>query len=285
VRCRPGAPLVIEHPVVACSSGPESTGAVRLASILAELTGSALVLATAYVHVPTAPDRVPAPNAFDVIRRGTAEQIVEAAHGLLTDRVAIRERVIPTDRIPEALAKLAREVDASALVVGRDLDGHIARYVLARSPCPVVVVPQEATLPGDGGLREIGVAYDGSECSRRAVTAAQHLAIRAGARLTLITVGPDAARVDVDAVACRLTEAVDVDVCRPLGLPARRLTGASQELDLLVCGSHSHRPLLAKVLGSVSGHLTQSAHCAVLVVPARCRHHATTPLGVTTAGG
>jgi nucleotide-binding universal stress UspA family protein len=283
---------VIDHPVVACSSGPESDGAVRLAVALAQLTDSPLVLATAYVHVPSAADRRPVPNPYDVIRRGTAKQLVRDAHAvadragpLLDEELKVMERVIPTDRIPEGLAKLAREVDASLLVVGRDLDGTIARHVLARAPCPVLVTPQDAALPGDEGLREIGVAYDGSECSRRAVTAAQHLAVRNGAHVTLITVGPDAGSADVDAVAARLSEAVSVDVRRPLGLPERRLAGASRDLDLLVCGSHSHRPLLAKVLGSVSGALTQTASCPVLVVPARCRHHATTPLGVTTAGG
>ncbi len=278
---------MIEHPVVACSRGPESDGAVRLAVALAQATRSPLVLATAYVHAPQA-GRRPAPSAVDVLRRGSAEQIVHRAHAVAGGQpgaLEIHERVVPADRVPEALARLAREVDASALVVGRDLDGAIAGHVLGRAPCPVLVTPQDAAPPGDRGLRAIGIAYDGSECSRHALTAAERLARATGARLTLITVSPDAGEVDVDAVAARVAGDVDVEVRRPLGLPARRLAGASHDLDLLVCGSHGHRPLLAKVMGSVSGRLTQAAHCPVLIVPARCHHHATTPLGVTTAGG
>jgi nucleotide-binding universal stress UspA family protein len=187
--------------------------------------------------------------------------------------------------LPQELARVARQVDASVLVVGPDPDIEVARGVLHRAPCPILVTPRDASLPGEAGLREIGVAFDGSASARRAVTVAQHLALRARAHLTLVAVGPDAPGDELETIAAGLAQTVGVGILRPLGRPERQLVGASSAFDLLVCGSHGHDPPARRVLGPVAEHLMRAAHCPVLIVPVRCRHHAATPLGVTTAGG
>ena len=51
------------------------------------------------------------------------------------------------------------------------------------------------------------------------------------------------------------------------GDPARALTDATRELDLLVTGSRGYGPLRAVLLGGVTGPLLREAHAPVVVVP------------------
>ncbi|MFC7481649.1 universal stress protein [Luedemannella flava] len=51
------------------------------------------------------------------------------------------------------------------------------------------------------------------------------------------------------------------------GRPARVLTKAAADADLLVVGSHGHNRLFRAVLGSVSEECVRAATCPVVVVP------------------
>jgi nucleotide-binding universal stress UspA family protein len=51
------------------------------------------------------------------------------------------------------------------------------------------------------------------------------------------------------------------------GHPATELIAASAEADLLVVGSHGHRPLADLLLGSVAAQCVRHAHCPVVVAP------------------
>lgn len=276
-----------DHPVVACYRGPDSSGAVQLGALLAAAVHQPLVVASAYRYEPAALTPRATPARGNDVRFDAAQARIERAERLVPDGIEVRERVVPAEGVREALADLAREVDASVLVVGRDLDGDVTRSMLEHAPCPVAVSPFSVPLPAEEPPSTIGVAYDASPGAHFALSAAMHLAILTGARIQIISIGPGTAEPhdDADAAAASLSEAVEVDVCRLEGDPGARLVQASDGLDLLLCGSHGRGRVLSAVLGSVSGQLVQAAHCPVLVVPPRIRHRATAPLGLTTAAG
>ena len=274
-----------EHPVIACYRGPDSSGAVQLGALLAGTLGRPLVLASAYRYEPVALSAQAVPPPANEIRLDAAQARVERAASLVPAGIEIQEEVVPAEGIPEALAGLAREVDACALVVGRDWDGHVTRSVLQHPPCPVAVSPLSVPVPEPQPLRVIGVAYDASPAARLALTAAMRLARAAGARVEVIAAGADVERssLEADRAAAPWSEAVTTKVRVLDGRPSAALVGVSDALDLLVCGSRGRGRALAALLGSVSGHLVQEAHCPVLVIPPRVRVRDARPLGLTTA--
>lgn len=273
-----------EHPVVACYDGPDSAHAVQLGGMLAAAVGQPLVVATAFRYEPSALGAQVAPQSGNERRFDVAEGRVRHAARLVGDGVEVRERVLPAEGIAPALIDLAREADACALVLGRDRHGMTLRSVLEHAPCPVAVSPWDVPLPGDEPLRTIGVAYDGSPGARFALAAAVHLAAPAGARVRLVVVGGRTNDAQAAADAAR-PFALRADVFRTHGDPGERLVEASNDLDLLLCGSHGRGRILASMLGSVSGRLVREAHCPVLVVGLRIRLRAAAPLGLTTAAG
>jgi nucleotide-binding universal stress UspA family protein len=70
----------------------------------------------------------------------------------------------------------------------------------------------------------------------------------------------DEARAIVPSDVLELAEVLEGDV-------AHALAAASAGLDLLVCGSRGHGPLLSAVLGGVSGRLAHSCACPLIVLP------------------
>jgi nucleotide-binding universal stress UspA family protein len=268
------------HPVIACYRDSDSAGAVTLGARLSVAVHEPLLLVCAYDYEPVklAPGVIP--TSFNDVRFDAAQAHLDHARELVSEGVEVREDVVPAQGVPNALADEAREADACALVVGRDVDGHVARALLERSPCPLVVAPWEFT--PDEPFAAIGVAWDGSAGARFALQAAMHLAIRTGARLQVISVGPN---IDAEAAAVRLSEAVATELLELDGDPGARLVEASAELDLLLCGSHGRGRVFGALLGSVSAHLLDAAHCPVIIVPPRVRSRATAPLGLTTAAG
>jgi nucleotide-binding universal stress UspA family protein len=64
-----------------------------------------------------------------------------------------------------------------------------------------------------------------------------------------------------------LGDFVPVEISTFVGDPAQILIDASENLDLLVCGSRGQGPIRSAVLGSVSRRVTAEAHCPVLVLP------------------
>src|SRR3954468_23333923 len=137
------------HPVIACFRDTDSVGALQLAAALSATLGQPLVVASAYRYEP-APFAAVAPSADDhnALRFDAAQAAVQRAHGLVGEDIDVREEVVPAERIPEALADLARDVEASVLVLGRDLAGTVTREVIEHAPCPVAVSPLTVALPG-----------------------------------------------------------------------------------------------------------------------------------------
>jgi nucleotide-binding universal stress UspA family protein len=254
---------VSERPIVACYRGLDSIDAVQLGARLAATLHEPLVLASAYRYDPAGLSARAMPDA-DNERRAVAAQ------------TALRR----------AYAVIRPDVDACALVLGRDTQGHVTRSLVPRAPCPVAVAPLSVPLPQDHGLECIGVAVDGSRTASWALVAAARLAQEAAARLVLLAAGPTMARAQTLLQAARLSldrEPESLELRALVGDAPATLAQAGGDLDLLVCGSRGLRRPLAAILGSVSSHLVGHAPCPVLVVPPTVAPSPSAPLGLASA--
>jgi nucleotide-binding universal stress UspA family protein len=275
-----------EHPIVACYRGLDSADAVAVGALLAGALHRPLVLAGAYRYEPVylSARALPAP---DNARRETATLAsLDRARAFVGADVEVREQIVPSVDTADALMKLAVDVDACVLTVGRDTESDVTRSLIPRAPCPVAVAPLSVPLPQVRRLERIGVAWDGSPTARSALVAAAHLARATGARLVVLAAAPTSDQAVEALQLARLSLGDDAASCEldpRAGEPSATLTHASADLDLLVCGSRGHRRPLAALLGSVSAHLVAHARCPVLVVPPVVGRNAGSALGITSA--
>lgn len=275
-----------EHPVIACYRGLDSADAVGLGALLADALGEPLVLASAYRYEPAALSARALPAPDNQRRAKAAQAAVRHARQFAGFVIELREEVVPAGRVIDALIDLARDTDACMLVLGRDTRGHVTRSLIAHAPCPVAVAPLSVPLPRLGPLRRIGIALDDSPPAACALVVATRLARATGAELALLSAGQTIEHAAAWLHVARLSlESSDVTfTSSPLaGEPLTRLTEASADLDLLVCGSRGRGRPVAALLGSVSTHLISRAQCPVLVVPPSVARSDRGPLGITSA--
>ena len=146
------------------------------------------------------------------------------------------------------------------------------------------------------GIKKIVVGVDGSSASRRALRWAVDLAGLSGATVTavaawghpagfewtvrttnygLVPLPERTTRDEEQGAAERTLADVADELGGPAGLVQRPVEGnptdvlieASQDADLLVLGRHGHNTVRDALLGSVTNHCIQHAHCPVVVVP------------------
>jgi nucleotide-binding universal stress UspA family protein len=84
-----------------------------------------------------------------------------------TSHYLAHHAVVPAEDVPAALTALARDVGACVLVLGRDLEGRVARAVLDRAPCPVAVSPFTVAVGAGAFLVDASEAYDLLVCGSR----------------------------------------------------------------------------------------------------------------------
>jgi nucleotide-binding universal stress UspA family protein len=165
--------------------------------------------------------------------------------------------------------------------VGRAMLGDDTRASLNGAPCAVAVAVRgyfDHPIP----LATIGVGYDGSPESERALAAARDIAaqnrspIRALHVVMLPTyafagIGPPAVGESVDAMLQEAREQIEslpgVEGHAVYGLPGEELASFGEEVDLLVVGSRNYGPVKRLMLGSTSNHLQRHARCSLLVLP------------------
>jgi nucleotide-binding universal stress UspA family protein len=185
------------------------------------------------------------------------------------------------------LHELAEATGADLLVIGSTRWGLIGRVLvgddtcaaLAGAPCAVAVAPA-GYRDHPASIRRIGVAYDGSPDSERALAVARTLASDHGAALAAMEVvwfpaylfgqpvAEDTTRIDdlLDAARNRVGALRDVQPEASYGQPAEELASWSASLDLLVVGSRGIGPVGRLMHGSTSTELTRRARCPLLVV-------------------
>ena len=187
------------------------------------------------------------------------------------------------------LHQLAEQQQADLLAVGstrhallgRVLMGDDCRAALNGAPCAIAIAPRGYAL-APHRIERVGVGYDGSPESERALSAAHDLASEAGAAVTLLWVvslqdvrterpvpadWPGAIDDLIDRHAELLAGLPDVHGRVAYGGPGEELVRLGEDVDLLTVGSRDHGPIGRLVHGSVSRYLVGHATCPLLVLP------------------
>jgi nucleotide-binding universal stress UspA family protein len=214
----------------------------------------------------------------------------------LADILATPVDVVSADGGPErVLADVAAAEQAGVIVLGHTHRQHLARVlsgtarrVLRSTPCPIAIAPLGYAGRAPAAIRRIGVGYEPTPEATAALALARDLAARAGGDLRAVGVALPLAPLAADdprdrspyleaeelTVRAGLTRAVGelpagvpTVVDARIGSPGGELVAASDDLDLLVCGSRRQSPLRALLLGSVTERLLAEAACPVLIVP------------------
>ena len=164
------------------------------------------------------------------------------------------------------------------------LVGNHTRAALNGAPCAVALAPA-GYCDHFGGIRRIGVGYDGSVESEQALEIARRLAAAHDAELSACTaasvplpvLGPGPLPV-TDAIEPLLHRAREriaglggVVALAGYGAPVDVLASYGESVDLLVVGSRSGGPLGRLVHGSTSEELARTARCALLVLARSAR--------------
>ena len=264
-----------------------SRAAVELAARLAAPRAAHLVAVNVYAPAAGAYWTPVEAMRFDDVQaeyRREAEELLETL-----EPPGVEKRAVEAASPARGLHELAVELDAGLIAVGvtdrgplgRLAPGSVASHLLHGSPCPVLVAPEGADA---SAIRAVGVAYDGSEGALAALHSARELAREHDARLVVIGAHqpspvpvkmgypglPDVAAEDrqqFETMLERGAAGVDAEYRMIMGSPGHTIAQASGDFDLLVTGSRGYGPARSVLLGSVSRHLVDHAHCPVLVVP------------------
>ena len=269
--------------------------AEHLGAVLAEATGAGIVLGTVFpeIHMRSYVHS----RSYQTRLRQEAERFLAeraAAFRRRAPGVAVQTRTTGAASAAHGLHRLARELDASLVVLGPSrrhglgltIPGPMGSRFVHGAPCPVAVAPVDGAIRA---LTGIGAAFADSDDGRHALRVAASLAGRTGAALSVIAVAAPLPWMDLTEpqfdgeslqefyeghVAYTLETAVgdlpaslSVDSEVVSGDPVETLAAASGELDLLVCGSRGHGPAGEVVLGSVSHALLGAVRCPLLLVP------------------
>jgi nucleotide-binding universal stress UspA family protein len=170
-------------------------------------------------------------------------------------------------------------------VLGRAMLGDDTRSALNGAPCAVAIAARGyAAHPGRAGepISKIGVAYNGSPESERALASARELATPTRAEIDVLEVVAIPSYTFTGLMAPSIGDSIDLMITEAnarlsklpgvagravYGLPGEELAAFGEDVDLLVVGSRSYGPVRRLVLGSTSDYLERHARCSLLVLP------------------
>lgn len=281
--------------LVALDPGEPSAEAERLGLVLARAMGAELVLVTVFPMLGV--HSVVDTRHYDRLLRREAEAFLDARAAALSTSaggVRVLTRTAGSYSAGRGLHHLATDAHAGLVVVGpthrspagRVLPGTMAARLAHGATCPVAVA-RAGDIPER--LSRIGVAYAPTSDGEEALRAGAALAAPSGATLEVIAVAAplpwmsvidmefDGATLEaaylehvahgLEAAVAALPASLTVEANTLAGDPVELIAGATDRLDLLVCGSRGHGPVGEVLLGSVSSEVVEVARCPVLVVP------------------
>lgn len=201
--------------------------------------------------------------------------------------VEARRLSVRSSSVGRGLHELAESQGADLLVVGSCRRGLVGRVVvgddtreeLHGAPCAIAVAPA-GYADHANVLREIGVGYDGSPESKRALAVARALATQRRSKLSAFEAVSIPARFFasgagalgevipnyVERARAQLAALGGVEPHAAYGVVAEELALYSASLDLLVIGSRGYGPVGRLVHGSMSQKLARTARCPLLVL-------------------
>jgi nucleotide-binding universal stress UspA family protein len=167
---------------------------------------------------------------------------------------------------------------------GRTAPGKVLRSLVQDSPSPIAVAPRGYADQAIGLPRVIGVAFDNSPESHRALAFAARLATAASAALRVITVYPGASPVEAPepgivtqhALMQETLHRTVADLPSELRAEPRFLCGSVPSVlaeqsdlgvDLIVMGSRGYGPIRSFWLGSVSEDLIRLSARPLVITP------------------
>jgi nucleotide-binding universal stress UspA family protein len=214
-------------------------------------------------------------------RRRALERLVELADEAQVDAqpVAVQARSVAA-----GLHELARRGGDLLVVGGTNSDDYErvfirddTREVLKDPPCPVAVAPGGCA-PDVAAPERIGVAYDGSPGSERALEVARTLAHEHRCHLVAFEAVREPVRIHdawhvdreiqatVAAARERIATLSGVEVQVSAGEAVEELVRFGASVDLLVVGAHEHKPFEGLRDGSTAQRVAADAPCPLLVL-------------------
>ena len=187
------------------------------------------------------------------------------------------------------LHRQAEDQGADLLVVGscsrgafgRAMLGDDTRAALNGSPCAVAIAARGyAARPVP--IAKVGVAYNGSPESERALAKAREVAEPTRAQIDVLEVVAIPSYAFTGLMAPSIGDSIDLMLTEAnarlsklpgvvghavYGLAGEELAAFGKDVDLLVVGSRSYGPVKRLVLGSTSEYLERHARCSLLVLP------------------
>jgi nucleotide-binding universal stress UspA family protein len=285
-----GEPWTLRRVLCATDFSDNAASALDAAVALARPTNARVVI----LHVkPLAPPPGSAPTCWPAPAHG-------AAHETRADAISQLERFarpavaagVETERVLEEgdpceqILRKAEHAEADLIVMGRHSRardhwflGSVAEHVVARAPCPVLVV-KPFPLHRGRRTRQVICGLDLGETAAATLARAAGLARALDAELLVLHATPGTAP-DAVRLAHSKLDALVADASLPsdrvrkqvvAGTPDEQIAAAADRDNgaqrLVVVGSHGGGVRDRQFIGSTALHLLRGSGCDVLVVPA-----------------
>lgn len=214
-------------------------------------------------------------------KKSAGREIVERVKREAVEKgIEVEGEVIVAKEIEEGIAEFARKVGANLIVMGRRGIRGLSKFfigsatlgILPLAPCPVLIVPKDATYKGKGILG----ATDGSEISMRALDFMADMAGRMKLPITILTVAKDSSqRAEAERALSRAKELLEkynlkADYVLHVGEPSKLIleVAKQRDVDMIVLGNRGLKGLAKIILGSLSEKVLSETDRGVLIVRA-----------------
>ena len=254
---------------------------IALAQELVSPQGKFMLL---HVHLVTAK---PAPDSGSLADMAKCRQALQRLAALADElSVDAEVRCVEAHSPRRGLHEFASRRGADLLVVGasrgdendRTFIGDDTRKVLEDAPCAVAVAPPDFAARA-GAIKRIGVGFDGSAQSERAVALARRLAAERRAEFSAFEAVPapvyardpwnaeGEVEARVEAARRRVAALGHLEPKAGSGDPVHELARYGQSVDLLVIGGHDYRPIDRFLEQATAQRLADDVSTPLIVLP------------------
>jgi nucleotide-binding universal stress UspA family protein len=284
-------PLVIGY-----DGAPGGADALALGLGWARQLSVRAVIVTVYPGpAPIGPGRVDVEWVAD--RRREAERLLDEALTVTSPATSVEFKAVGSGSASHGLHDVAEELGASLIVLGSQTERRLlptstGERVIAGAPCPVAMPPRGWRDRASHDLGRIVVAFVPTLDGREALRVAATLALRAGARLHVVTVvagpaevmsyriGEDVDRMYVSAAKETFEQSIEQAISElasditasgevivgddPVGTLAAM---ANSSFDPFFVGSRGYGPIRRVLLGGVASRLLRRLDIPAVIVP------------------